>query len=358
MDKINSKAIILSQGNRKQFKKMRNFSRVFIESKFIKFPRFRWRDYPESHDRAVAALGNRSAPFQAHWLNYLNYFFLKLQYNWCRYYFESNDVCGVVWNGLKGERYVFSSACHDAGGVIYYLEGSPIPGKITVDLSGVNFLNSLPRDIEFYKKWAFHNKNPPILWQSVASRLVARKSNVKNGISQNSNQDIIAKAGNFIFCPLQVANDSQIKLFAGYAEGINELIEKISHFSSLLPEGWHLRVKEHPSSTLSYKDLLESLCSEKLIIDNSTDTFLQVKASKAVLTINSSVGLQALFLERPIAVLGDAFFGIPGVAHVIKNDKQLAELFSNPDKLKWDAFCVLPYLNYLINEYYTYDEGN
>ncbi|MBC7675855.1 MAG: hypothetical protein H7173_07330, partial [Rhodoferax sp.] len=76
------------------------------------------------------------------------------QYNGSRAYFECHkDVVAVAWNGLNGSRRAFMEGARDAGARTLYFELAPFKGHITCDPQGVNQMNSLPRNIEYYRNW-------------------------------------------------------------------------------------------------------------------------------------------------------------------------------------------------------------
>ena len=50
----------------------------------------------------------------------------------------------------------------------------------------------------------------------------------------------------------------------------------------------------------------------RIWLDNDTDTFEQVAASRGVVTVNSSVGIQAFYFDKPVVVCGQTFWSIPG----------------------------------------------
>jgi capsular polysaccharide export protein len=355
LDKNNRKLLCLTQGSHNQKATIHKFAGLFSQANFIKFPRLNFRDYPESDLRAKEALSNRANPPKLRFLLYLNYLLLKFQYNWTRNFFEKNNAEGVVWNGLKGERYIFAMGCKDAGKSTYFLEGSPIPGKITVDRQGINYLNSLPRNIKFYLDWALKNQNFLDSWLSIKPLFVARPAKNNKGVSQDLNTAHLNSVGNFIFCPLQVPDDTQIRFFSGYAKSLENFILTIKAASDYLPTGWHVRIKEHPSSKVSYYKILRDMQSNKFVIDNSTDTFELIKRSEAVATINSSVGLQSLFFEKPVMVFGNAFYNIPDLVYSITNDDDLKALMSNPSNMQWNKNNVSAFLSFLLKEYYIFD---
>ena len=90
----------------------------------------------------------------------------------------------------------------------------------------------------------------------------------------------------------------------------------------------------------------------RLIVDNQTDTFAQVAAGRGVITINSSVGLQAFFHDKPVITLGKAFFAIPGLVTPVGNPEDLARTCAQVESLWYDPDLRAAFMNYLDQVYY------
>ncbi|ARE41466.1 Protein fixF [Rhodovulum sp. P5] len=165
----------------------------------------------------------------------------------------------------------------------------------------------------------------------------------------------LAQAGRFLFCPLQVPNDSQITLFSGWTGSVEGMIAALARTARALPEGWHIRLKEHPSARVSLAGALDRAVADsggRLVVDNATDSFAQISASDGVITINSSMGLQAFFFDKPVIVLGQAFFAIPGLVTCAGSEAALAEALAAPDRLDYDPALRAAFMSYLDRVYY------
>ena len=123
----------------------------------------------------------------------------------------------------------------------------------------------------------------------------------------------------FLFVPLQVPHDSQLRVFGGAFRSVESYLHVLLDHCEALPPGWHIRVKDHPSASTSVLDTVGRLRDHpRVVVDNRTDTFEQVARARAVFTVNSSVGLQAFFHDRPVVVSGDAFWAIDGLVDVAR----------------------------------------
>ncbi|WP_193140420.1 capsular biosynthesis protein [Meridianimarinicoccus sp. MJW13] len=315
----------------------------------------RLRGYPETRQRAEEAVATAKRPPRSPRHRNAKIWIYSVQYNRFRHHFESHEgSVAVAWNGITGTRRAFMAAARDAGRPTIYLERAPLPGRVTVDPVGINQLNSLPRDAGFYRDWAGDDPDragPG--WLALREKLQARAS-ARADVGQGSGDTGLA-GQKFIFCPLQVPDDTQIRQFSGWVRDLEHFIELLTEAAADLPEGWHLRFKEHPSSKIPLGAALERAKAaqpDRVVIDNQTDTFFQVDRSQAVITLNSSVGLQALYFEKPVIVLGEAFFRIPGIVTPVDNAAALGRVFAKAGSLDYDAGLRNAFMNYLGQVYY------
>lgn len=307
----------------------------------------RIRGYPETLARAENALETSTKKPTGDVSTRAKLALLRAQYNGARSLFEANrDAVAVAWNGLNGTRRVFMDGARDAGARTLYFELSPFRGRITVDPCGVNFRNGLPRVAAPYLAWAeVHGSEQ---WSEVRETIHARQPKLPQ-------TDVIPEqqlADPFIFVPLQVPGDSQLRLFGGAFRTVEAVIGTIAEAAKSLPDGWHVRLKEHPTSPVTFGDLVTRLKHPKLVLDNSTDTFTQVAAARAVITVNSSVGLEAMFYEKPVVALGDCFWAIPGISTHCPTPKSVRATLSSPEEISFDPKARAAFLSFLVSEYF------
>ena len=182
----------------------------------------------------------------------------------------------------------------------------------------------------------------------MGTNLTARKSR-RRDVSQ---EDTALPDTPFLFAPLQVPNDSQITRFGGWTQSVDGFVTALAEAAEALPPGWHIRIKEHPSAKRPLGAYVTARFGDRLIVDNTTDTFAQVAASRAVVTINSSVGLQAFFHDKPVVVLGEAFFAIPGITAPATNAAELKALIGAPDDITFDPDLRAAFMSYLDQVYF------
>lgn len=257
---------------------------------------------------------------------------LKSQYRWShRFLKQRKPEYLLVWNGIKGHRALLVEAAKELGIGVFYFEEAPLPGKLAIDTRGVNYGSSLPHQIEFYENWCEENTVDDTEWRAMGRALKSREATHNASVGQNDACAELRKE-NYVFFPLQVEGDSQITVYGDWVRSVRHSVEEIYRASAYLPAGWHVRVKEHPSSRQSMTNDLMAMQNEKFRIDNSTDTVQQLQASRGVITINSSVGLQGFFYDKPVAIMGNAMFGLTGLVEKIKDPDDLRNYFQDPEK--------------------------
>lgn len=302
----------------------------------------------------AAISGNRAPKSRlALWLKAT---FLKGQYNWAFQYLNEMDAeFLIVWNGIKGHRRVLAEAAKSQGRAVVFFEEAPIPGRVSADFQGVNYGNSLPRKQEFYRFWSEEAGADVEEWRRIGAVIKPRGS-ARRDVKQTSAQEDLAKQ-KYIFCPLQVPGDSQITIYGDWIKSVENFIDTLSEGSKALPDGWHLRIKEHPSAKVSFAKKLSELTSEKFQIDNETNTFEQVAASHAVATVNSSVGLQSFFFDKPVLVFGQAFYAFDGAATQVGSMDELKKYLETPEEMTFNVQTRNLLMTYLDQCYLPSEEA-
>uniref|UniRef100_UPI001168A7BA capsular polysaccharide export protein, LipB/KpsS family n=1 Tax=Vibrio cholerae TaxID=666 RepID=UPI001168A7BA len=120
-------------------------------------------------------------------------------------------------------------------------------------------------------------------------------------IKKQYNHNIVSRINDFIFFPMQVSSDTQIKINSSIdnRQAIELIVNKY--------EVDNVIIKPHPAdSDVEYVlDLVEN--SANLNVSNE-NTYSLIMRSKHVITINSTVGLEALIFGKPVTFLGNSIF--------------------------------------------------
>lgn len=248
---------------------------------------------------------------------------------------RSSPRAVVMWNGSNRHCQLLLSIL-PCGTATWFVENGLLPNTTTLDPRGVNYLNSLPRHPEFYRSISV-----PPGWAPASRALVPRKSKAPVG-------DPIGLPPRYIFVPFQDERDSQIRLFSPWIKDMRSLFRLMHRVAD--DSGMSVVFKEHPSSRERFEDL-HRLASERLVFANGNTTQELIERSEFVVTINSTIGLESLLLDKPVIVLGDAFYKIPElVMHASEADELLATVGRFP---YWDLDARLrrAFLYYLAERY-------
>ncbi len=250
------------------------------------------------------------------------------------------DAIGV-WGGQSVDTRAALEAARDHGVPSYVFECGLLPNTTTCDPEGVNFENAIPRYPRFYANYSARATHP------LPDTLIARASHHRD--------DAIELPQDYFFIPFQVRLDSQVLLYSPWIRDMTHLFDVIVEAArnALGASNTALVFKLHPSCRQHYRALQDAAARDPRIHfanGNSTDEL--VRQARGVITINSTVGIEALLLNRPVLTLGQACYAIPGVCDsassvaVVSRWMQQIEAGRTPDAPHRDAF-----LRYLANEY-------
>ncbi|EPQ5228636.1 capsular polysaccharide export protein, LipB/KpsS family [Providencia hangzhouensis] len=131
----------------------------------------------------------------------------------------------------------------------------------------------------------------------------------KKGILRNKSLLIPSTEVNlnykYYFLPLQVTDDSQIKINSNYDN--SQAIDYFLKQAEL--KNKRLVIKFHPAEKNSdfIKNIIEK-SKERNIIISTENTFLLMKNSDKVCVINSTAGFEAILLDKEVEFLGKSFY--------------------------------------------------
>ncbi|TDL78976.1 capsular polysaccharide export protein, LipB/KpsS family [Peribacillus frigoritolerans] len=250
----------------------------------------------------------------------------------------------------------------------YFEDGLFRPFTITCDPNGINADASVPRDPDFYdglevdstRLQQFLHKPETLSAQASAKENLVKVAAVKAvsmfgsllGIHpkfyahitfwqavkyfiykkyfQYKKPDQTTLPDEYIFLPFQVSRDTQIFYNSPNISNMEELLDHVykavRSFNQKNGRNLQVIVKEHPEdiSRNNYKDLKKRYRDKKeIIFVKKYDINKLITDSLAVVTINSTVGIESIAKHKPVITLGDAFYNIDGVVHHCDTPNQL-----------------------------------
>ena len=237
----------------------------------------------------------------------------------------------AMWNGIKYPQFMLSDLAKEMNLKTLFFENGFLPDTTQADCKGINALNSVIKNKNFYENLDYYKKILPdkLIPRSPVRKLKGNEIDLKR---------------DYIFVPFQVNYDSQIIKFSPI-KSMQEFFNLINKIAPLF--NFDFIIKVHPSDKTDYSNLKPS--KNVLFATNPTDEL--IKNSKAVITINSSVGIESLLFEKKVITLGKAFYNIEGIVKHTKNRNELIKILKNLDSWKIDTKLIKNFLGYLYYEY-------
>lgn len=217
-----------------------------------------------------------------------------------------------------------------------FVENGYFKGSLQIDPIGVNAGNSVSRDPDSYAK---------LPRDAVDVELNTRR------VKHRGSEEQVLPAG-YIFVPFQVESDMQITRYSNWVKSMPALYDVLLDLVERHPTT-NFVIKEHPNSRNVICDKVRA--HPRIIFQNGRDTADLIDGAAAVLTINSTVGIEALSRGRPVITLGDACYNIKGIVQHASDIVGLSAILGSVG-LGLDDGLRDRFLGYLANTYLTYPD--
>ncbi|MEI6095543.1 MAG: hypothetical protein WCR08_08825 [Gammaproteobacteria bacterium] len=167
-------------------------------------------------------------------------------------------------------------------------------------------------------------------------RIHRRHTIIRTKIELSHVQNIFDLPEKFVFFPLHVQPELAVSPLGGHFE---EQVEAVRLVARYLPPGWRIVIKEHPDQAVfghrpaGFYEKFAVIPQVSFVrVDYSVDEL--IKVCRAVITISSSIGRQAIIAGRPVGLLGSTWWSsAPGVFKVASN-VTMQEMFAQLNT--WD----------------------
>ncbi len=257
-----------------------------------------------------------------------------------RYYFEISNLGSKVFvdkEGVNAKSYLSkhpeildnvnpNDACFDKWREEWYRNytmpkqsknSTKVPYSFFIDLIGFIFFNALRED----RRSAFS-----ILTKKIFLKQKSKKVKYENALPER-----------YIFLAMQVSDDSQIKLNSD----ISNLEALKIALKMAQKKGVPLVVKLHPAEAdLDFIEKVFTLSrNDSFMITDLPGNHL-IENAEEVVVINSTIGLEALILEKKVTILGRAFyknFDIQRIKSYICHYLVDIDYFDRKEKLSWQV---------------------
>lgn len=246
----------------------------------------------------------------------------------------------VLWNGLSFRQAIMLEIAKLYDITPYYIENGLMPKTIVLDPQGVNAYNSVPREKSFYEAYRKTHENLP-------TELIQRQA--KNSKKFETKEVELPKK--YLFIPFQLDHDTQILIHSPWITSMEYLFRVFEEMQLRDPD-LHIVFKEHPSNKHDYPTLhTKANTYDHIHIINSYPTQHLITHAQAVITVNSTVGIESLLLGKRVIVLGNAFYAIEGVTKQAQSEKELKEIIDSLNSWEREDKIVENFLHFLYYDY-------
>ncbi len=243
----------------------------------------------------------------------------------------------IIYNGSNYPESVLAGLAERRDAHRVYIEAGYFPNTLQIDPKGLNGANSVPRDPEFY------------LSGPVDFAEIGLPQAVNNRASKRRSGGEIALEPGYVFVPFQVPSDMQVTLHSPWVRSMLQFLDVVIAAAEANPAQTFV-IKEHPSFKRSVKGTRPD--HPRVIFANENVTSELIEGAKAVVTLNSTVGIEALLLERPVITLGRACYNVEGLVLHAPHAAALADALHEIDNgWKPEDRLRRQYLGYLCNYY-------
>lgn len=246
----------------------------------------------------------------------------------------------VIWNGHKYQDVILHEVNRHFNIPVVYFEIGLLPNSTTVDSRGINACSSIPRDPEF-----FLNLTPRACPErTIVGRQYRHRAKAFAKPSELPEE--------YILVPFQKERDSQIINNSQWIKSMPQLVTAIEQAMATLNRPIPVILRPHPSDSSRFRKLKRHVESIPWMqFDQSLPLAQAVGNARAILTINSSVGMESILLNKKVIVLGEAFYGIPGLVMTAKDVTTLGKALANIEEFAPHAELRARFIEYLTWDY-------
>lgn len=235
----------------------------------------------------------------------------------------------VTWSGRPIPLAAAVAAARRLGKRLAFCENGVIPGTVAIDPQGVNYECSLAgKDQDFYRSYRYDAAGIDQLFSTVWPQRALRKARSRGDTGAGDETKPLPER--YVLYAMQVNDDSQIRMFSprfpDMASAVTYTYSQIRKHNAATGDNLGLVVKEHPSDfgRADYTRLRESMPEVSFL--RTTPIRDLIRGAKAVVTINSSVGVEALFSQVPVITLGQALYNVDGLVRYVGSGHELADV--------------------------------
>ena len=300
-------------------------------------------------------------------------------------------VAGIVWGGSSLLPSVTAARIRHRGGIVLVLQNGYFPSTIQVDPEGCNAsaraVRALPEELRQWQASPAEEEEldrvldslrsgrarpsppapPPLPPPGALARAAHLRSHLPIQIhrfqtSLRRPNRLIRRAhrplpDRFVLFPLQVRSDTQLQLHSPlWGDRLDALIPALSRALATAAPDLPLVVKLHPKDENTDYDGLAAAHPEVVFVEGVPMRECLQRA-RAVVTVNSTAGFEALCHGLPVLMLGENFYGVDGVVEKAHSREDLGPalhrtLTRPPDPLLRRKLLLWTYHRFLVHGHY------
>ncbi len=245
--------------------------------------------------------------------------------------YKEDELTFLIFNGSISPDNVFDSIKTSHRRV--YIENGFFPNTLQIDPHGINAANSLPRKAEYYLNL------PNYELKDLPTKVQVRKQKV--------DYPVIELPNDYIFLPFQIPSDQQIRVHSTWIKTMDDFMDLIIEFAAKYSDK-NFVIKEHPSFKQSI--IGKKPVKKNILFANGNSTEELIKNARFIITLNSTVGIEALLFRKPVITLADACYNIDGLVRHASNSEELNQIILDTDWFP-DERLRIQFLGYIWNEY-------
>lgn len=242
----------------------------------------------------------------------------------------------LIWNGARFPQNFLIEFANINNFKTLHFEIGHFPNRIQVDGKGVNFHSSLPSKPDFYLNYKFDMQD------ELPATIGVRHNKLK------SDGKTVNKPKSYIFVVFQVPSDSQILVHSPWVKSMYHLYDIVYAMAEKF-EHLNFVIKEHPSFKLKVAKNVKP--HSRILFDNWGDTKDLIQNSEAVMTVNSTAGLEALTFGKKVITMGEANYNLPGLVLNAQNQDELIAHLSSLPQWSYDNILREQFLKYYYNKF-------
>jgi capsular polysaccharide export protein len=267
---------------------------------------------------------------------------IKLMYSRLFHYLtENRPKLVAIWNGHKWQDNVFHAVNQHFAIPVSYFENGVLPKSTTMDFSGINALNSVPRDAHFYHAQISSDSESKI---KIKGRKYKNRKDTKISFKRPKK---------YLLVPFQKDRDSQILDNSAWIKSMTQFFSVLLEALELSDrDDLHIVFREHPSAKTKYSSLYKLAAKHpRLCFDQQTELNEIISHAEAVITINSTVGLESLLLGTKVITLGEAFYNIESMVLRASSTQELTQQINALKDFSPDQHLLKAFIQFLQNDY-------